>query len=197
LAKRLRANVGPVVDTIELGPAEPSNGNEISYAVGPSQLERIVALVAVPAALGLTSLVVAMASLMVVDPASEIGDVDLFTRLTNGSGNLVELRWSSGLRSLSALIALVLAVMAARLLVGRRARVRIGAAAPEADDPASLDALEAAAVAALPVPSPGQATIVGAAMLVSLLSVAFNLAAFGYAMASHIPHTQVQSPLGF
>jgi hypothetical protein len=185
-----------VVDTIELGPAEPAKNNEISYAVGPNQLERMFALVAVPAALGLTALVVATASLMVVDPASEIGDVDLFTRLANPAGNLVELRWSSGLRALAALIAFIVAVIAARLLVGRRARVRVGAAAPEADDPASLDAIEAAAIAALPAPSVGQSTIVGAAMLVSLMSFAFNAIAFGYAMASSIPHA-ANTQLGF
>jgi hypothetical protein len=189
--------VPDVVDTIELGPPEPSNdNNEISYPVGPNQLERIFALVAVPAALGVTALVVAMASLMVVDPASEIGDVDLFTRISNADGNLVALRWASGLRSLAALIAFVLAVVAARVLIGRRAWVRVGASAPEADNPASLDALEAAAVAAVPPPVPWQATIVGSAMLVSLLSFAFNAAAFAYAMAGHVPQAQ-PSPLGF
>ncbi len=185
-----------VVDTLELGPPEPSGDSEISYPTGPSQLQRIVGLVAVPAALGIASLVVAMASLMVIDPASEIGDIDLFTQRANLDGNLLELRWSSGLRALAALVALVVAVVAARMLVGRRARVRIGVAAPEADDPASLDALEAAAVAALPVPARADATIVGAAMLVSLLSLAFNVAAFGYAMASHLPQTQ-PTQLGF
>jgi hypothetical protein len=181
--------VPDVVDTIELGPPEPSNdNNEISYPVGPNQLERIFALVAVPAALGVTALV--------VDPASEIGDVDLFTRISNADGNLVALRWASGLRSLAALIAFVLAVVAARVLIGRRAWVRVGASAPEADNPASLDALEAAAVAAVPPPVPWQATIVGSAMLVSLLSFAFNAAAFAYAMAGHVPQAQ-PSPLGF
>jgi hypothetical protein len=189
------ANVGEVVDTIELGPPEPS-GNEISYPVGPNQLERIFALVAVPTALGLTSLVIAMASLMVVDPASEIGDVDLFTRISTADGNLVALRWASGLRALAALVALVIAVLAARALIGRRARVRVGASAPEADNPASLDALEASAIAAIPAPAPWQATVIGSAMLVSLLSFAFNVAAFGYAMASHVPQAQ-PSQLGF
>jgi hypothetical protein len=181
--------VPDVVDTIELGPPEPS-GNEISYPVGPNQLERILALVAVPAALALTSLIVAMASLMVVDPASEIGDIDLFTRVNPNDGNLVALRWASGLRALAALVAFVIAVIAARVLIGRRAQVRVGASTPEADNPASLDVLEAAAIAAVPSPAPWQATIVGAAMLVSLMSFAFNAAAFWYAMAAHLHQAQ-------
>ncbi|HVW80924.1 MAG TPA: hypothetical protein VHB69_08315, partial [Mycobacteriales bacterium] len=142
-----------------------------------------------------TSLVVAMASLMVIDPASEIGDVRLFTGAGNPDGSLLELRWSSGLRGLAALVAFGIAIVAARLLVGRRARVRVGVSAPEADDPASLDAIEAAAVAALPVPAAAPSTIVGAALLVSLISFVFNACAFGYAMASNVPHSSNQ--IGF
>ena len=123
---------------------------------------------------------------MVVDPASEIGDVSVFTTASRDS-NIAALRWAAGLRGLVALIALLLAVVAARRLLGRRAEVRVGSMQPEADDAKSLDALEAEAIARLVVPSPLQATVIGAAIVVSLLSFALNAAAFGYAMASHVP----------
>ena len=184
------------MDTIELGPDDPSAGGEISYAVGQTQWQRIAGVVAAPVALGIASLVVAMASLMITEPTSEIGDVALFTRIGNPDGNLLELRWASGLRALVALIALIIAVVAARLLVGQRATVRIAESAPEADDSASLDAIEAAAIAALPVPPQASVAIVGSAVLVSLVSVVLNLAAWWYAMAAHIPQ-QGNTPLGF
>jgi hypothetical protein len=190
------ASVPGVTDIVEMGQGEAPQSGEISYPVGPSQVARIARLVVVPAALGLASMVLAAGSMMIMYPASEIGDVAFFTRVANPDGNLLELRWSAGLRALVALVAIALAITAARLLIGRRPWVRVSASAPEADDPASLDTLEKDALAARPAVAPSHAAIVGAALLLSVLSFAFNAAAFGYAMSSHIP-TQPQAPLGF
>lgn len=183
-----------VTDIVEMGPADAPPPAEIAYPVGPSQLERIVRLAGIPTALGVAALVLATATLILVEPANEIADTTL---IGGGSGGeLSELRWASGIKLGIAVIALVLAITAVVRLLGRRPRVRLSVNEPEADDPASLDQIEAAVVAAQPQPSTGESTIVGAALVVSVVSFALNAAALSYTLATHVPSSQ-STPFGF
>jgi hypothetical protein len=171
---------------VEIGPADrPEDNQPISYAIGPGPLARLLGVAAAPPALGIASLVISLATLMVVDSASEIGDVHYYLHETSGAP-LAEFRWGSGIRMGLALVALGLAIAGIRMLLGPRPKLTVGVEDLDAD-PAALDEMEAAVLANATAPPAWMAAVVGSGLLVSVVALAMNAAAFGYAMASHSP----------
>lgn len=163
---------------------EPGDSRSISYPVGPSQLRRIFGTMTMPPALGVASLAVSLASLVVVEAASELGDIHVIAH--REPTTLAVYRWAAGLRMGLAAIAVVLAIVGLRFLLGRRPRLTIEPEDFEADD-RSVDELESAVVAGVVPPPTWMMTVLGAALTVGLLALAINASVFGYAMASHVP----------
>jgi hypothetical protein len=173
-----------VTDIVEIGPPVPDSDQPISYAIGPSQFQRFRKGVMIAPALGVAALAISLASLMVVNGASEIGDVHTVT--TGGQSPLLEFRWAAGLRMGLSAVALALAIAGIVMLLGRRPRLTVESADIEADDEA-LDVMEAAALASSPMPAAWMSTLLGSSLLVSVIALALNAASFGYAMAAHLP----------
>lgn len=142
-----------------------------------------------PAALGIAALVLAVVSLTIVDPASEIGAIHYYLGgvFKGGGIPLVEYRWAAGLRLALALVAAGLAIGGIRLLLGPRPRLTVGVDDLDAD-PETLDAMEAQVIAeAASAPPTWMMSILGSGLLVSVISIAMNGAALIYALASHAP----------
>jgi hypothetical protein len=171
-------------------PAEPAE--KISYRVGPTQASRILAVAAAPLAFAVSAIVVGLGSMMVVEPANDVANVKAI--LHRSGSELTPYRWSSGIRLGLAVVALVLAVVGVRLLIGRRPEVHVTADTLEGDN-RTLDQIEDAAVANVANHPDWMRMIAGAGMLVAIVSVLLNTAAFAYAMAASQP-TAV-SPIGF
>lgn len=176
-----------VSDVVEMGVPDPAEGEPISYGVGPSQIGRCFRVLVAPAALGAAALGLSLASLIIVDAANEIGDVHAITH--RATTTLVVYRWSTGIRMGIAALAVVMAVVGIRRLIGRRPRLTIEPADFESDE-RTVDELEAAALAEVSVPAAWMAGLLGSALIVSVVALGINAAAFGYAMAAHVPPPQ-------
>jgi hypothetical protein len=172
-----------VTDIVEIGPTDPTpDSGEIVYAVGPTVGRRLLDFVTMPAALALTALVVALATLTVTEPATELADVH---SIASRGSSLEPYRWAGGARMIVALLAVLIALEGARRLAGSRPKVRVQVG--DLQDDRTIDELEAAAIAEVPVSPAWAVTMVGASLVVAVISLAINAAIFGYAMASHTP----------
>ncbi|HVV75532.1 MAG TPA: hypothetical protein VHC43_05800, partial [Mycobacteriales bacterium] len=147
------------------------------------QVQRFLHVAAVPPALGVAALTLGVAALVPVEPAGEIGSIRAITHVTNQ--NLTLYRWSSGIRTGVALMALAFAVIGILMLMGRRPTLTVEVADFESDD--RIDQLEAAAIASRPAPRTWQSTLLGAGLIVSLIALALDVASFTYAMTAHLP----------
>ncbi|MGN6474630.1 MAG: hypothetical protein ACTHK4_13415 [Mycobacteriales bacterium] len=179
--------MGDASDVVEMGVPDPVGTEPISYSVGPSQLRRFCGVLVTPTALGIAGLALSLASLIIVDASNEIGDVHAITH--RASTTLVVYRWSTGIRMGIAALAVVLAVVGIRRLLGRRPRLTVEPADFESDE-RTVDELEADVLAHVSSPPSWLAGLVGASLLVSLVALGINAAAFGYAMSAHVPAPQ-------
>lgn len=145
----------------------------VDHRSGGGRIGPLLRLVASPAALAISSLVIALASLLTLGAASDIGDTALFSSRGRNLTELTEVRTAAGVRLVVAVIALVLAVAAAyRSGTG-------GHATEESDDNADDEADHADPDPAVPTWLAGLA---GAALIVSVVAVVVTAVAFGYAM---------------
>jgi hypothetical protein len=164
---------------------EGQDANEIVYGVGPTVARRVLRIAMMPASLGVAALVTAFTSMLIIEAANEIGEL----AAVSASGNsfpLTPFRFASGIRLGVALVALALALLAARKAIGPRAQVRVTVDTLDGDS-RTIDEIEAEAIAHASEPPAWVAMIVGAAVVFSLLAVAVNGADFGYALATNSP----------
>jgi hypothetical protein len=118
--------------------------------------------------LAIASVLIGLASLTVSQSADDIGETALFSSKSHNPSTLTELRVSSAVRLVIAVVALVMAVAA-----GLRA-----AAADEDVDDEDVDDER-------PRPS-WLGAVAGAAFVVSLVAVIVSGVAFGYALHAHV-----------
>ena len=137
----------------------------------------IVRLMGSPPALAVASLVIAMAALMTMAAASEIGDV--YVNTAKHATTNAFFRLASGVRLGVSLIALLLAVVAAMRQIPDPLSRYLKS---EGDVDADLSAIAAGSAEDV---SPWIRTLIGAALVVALLAVLVNGAAFFYALATH------------
>lgn len=167
-----------------MGTPEPPATQPISYAVGPSQLRRMLQVVKLPPALGVASLVLSLSSLMLVQSARELGDTYV---IAHGSRDTLPVyRWATGIQLGVAALAVVLSIIGIVLLLGRRPKVTVQPADFDADA-ATLDRMEAATLAQAGGPPAWMATLVGASLVVGIVALCVNAIAFGYAMTASTP----------
>lgn len=139
----------------------------------------IIRLVGSPSALAVASLVIAMASMITMAAASEIGDV--YVNTTHRSSSNDFFRLASGVRLGVSLIALLLAVAAAlRQIPDPLTRYLRSEEIEDAD-------LEAIAAGDLDEVPSWVRTLIGAAMVVGLVVVVINGASFIYSLATQAP----------
>jgi hypothetical protein len=178
-----------VSDIVEMGTPEPERVAPISYPVGPSQFRRGFGLVTLPTALGVAALALSVTSLIIIQAANELGDAYV---VAHGSQNsLVVYRWATGGQMVVAVLAVLLAVIGVRLLIGGRPKLTVEPADFDADAK-TLDGMEAAVLARVASQPAWMSTLLGSSLIVSIVALGINAAAFGYAMAAHTP--PVQSP---
>lgn len=176
--------VSDVTDVVEMGVPDPAGRGAISYSVGPAQVRRVLGVLAAPCALGIAALALSLASLIIVDASNEIGDVHA---ISHGASTTLDVyRWSTGIRMGIAALAVVLALVGIRRVLGRRPRLTVEPADFESDE-RSVDDLEAEALAQVVAPPTWLAGLLGSSLIVSLVALGINASAFGYAMASHVP----------
>jgi hypothetical protein len=141
----------------------------------------IIRLIASPPALAVASLVIAMAALMTMAAATEIGDV--YVNTAKHATTNAFFRLASGVRLGVSLIAMLLAVVAAMRQIPDPLSSYLQS---EDDVDADLSAIPAGSVDEV---AQWIRTLIGAALVVALLAVVVNGAAFFYALATHSSQT--------
>lgn len=157
---------------IEMHTEEPFDDDDASYSAYPGLSGRLWAMVWSAPALGITSLVLGLAALTIVQAADEIGETSLFSSSASTPSDLTEIRTAAAVRLALALLGVLLAAIAG---------VRLLTSVPDAeatDDDESDDEIDG------PL---WLRAVVGAGFLVSLFAALLCLASLIYALQAKSP----------
>jgi hypothetical protein len=166
----------------ELDDGDPPAGPDL-FVYRPNPIASALRYAASAPALALGSLIVSTATILTMAAVSDIGDLAIYgSRRPN---NISPLRWDTGVRLGVAVLALLLALIAAAMYVSSRPGIEVVLDAEpgldadlDADDDDPLDDDDGTRSVRL---------LIGAAVVVGVIAILLNAAAFGAAMSTHVP----------